>query len=78
MPQGVALWVIFGVSVLGMLILDLGLINRKAHEVTLKEAIVWSIIWTIVALAFNGGVYAALGSQKAKRPSSSLGRRRSV
>jgi len=65
MSLGVTLWVVFGLSVLGMLILDLGVFNRKAHDIKLKEALVWSVIWTVVALMFNGGVYFALGSQRA-------------
>jgi len=47
------LWVIFGVVVLGMLALDLGVFHRKAHVIRLREAAVWSAIWVGLALSFN-------------------------
>ena len=39
--------------VLFMLALDLGVFNRKTHVVSFKEATVWSIVWVVLALAFN-------------------------
>ena len=58
-------WIIFGFIVLVMLIIDLGIANRRPHEIKLKEAIVWSLVWIGLALLFNGGVYLYLGPQKA-------------
>lgn len=43
----------FLVFVLFMLALDLGVFNRKAHEVSFKEATTWSIVWVTLALIFN-------------------------
>ncbi|MCC6865909.1 MAG: TerC family protein [Ignavibacteria bacterium] len=40
-----------------MLALDLGLFNRKAHEVKIKEALIWSGIWVTLALFFNLFIY---------------------
>jgi len=40
-----------------MLALDLGVFHRKSHEVTIKEALVWSGVWVVLALLFNLGVY---------------------
>ena len=51
------LWVIFNIFVLAMLALDLGVFHRKAHEIKLKEALVWCIIWITLALLFNMGIY---------------------
>jgi tellurite resistance protein TerC len=59
------LWVIFSVFVLGMLSLDLGVFNRKAHEVHFKEALTWSFVWVALSLAFNWWIYHEFGSQKA-------------
>src|SRR5687768_8898141 len=59
------LWIIFSVFVLGMLALDLGVFNRKAHEVRMKEAVTWSIVWVALSLAFNWWIYHKFGSQKA-------------
>jgi tellurite resistance protein TerC len=55
----------FVAFILLMLAIDLGVFNRTAHVVTLKEAVAWSVIWTIVALAFNVGVFYFEGTTKA-------------
>jgi len=59
------MWVAFNVFVLAMLAVDLGVVHRRAHEVTLKEALVWSGIWIALALLFALGVYVWYGSQPA-------------
>jgi tellurite resistance protein TerC len=51
------LWVGFNVFVLAMLALDLGVFHRSAHEVSIKEASVWSVVWITLALAFNGLIF---------------------
>jgi tellurite resistance protein TerC len=43
--------------VLLMLALDLGVFHKSAHEVSIKEATVWSVVWVTLALAFNVGLY---------------------
>jgi len=43
--------------VLVMLALDLGVFHRKAHEVSFKEASMWSVVWVSLALVFNVGFY---------------------
>src|SRR5688572_20573561 len=48
-----------------MLALDLGVFHRKAHDVSLREAAVWSVVWVALALAFAGGVYAWWGPDRA-------------
>jgi tellurite resistance protein TerC len=50
-------WVFFNLFVLLMLALDLGVFNRKAHEVKIKEALIWSGVWVVLALSFNLGLY---------------------
>ena len=56
-------WGIFFALVLAMLALDLGVFNRKVHRIGLREALFWSVVWTLVALVFNWWVYAQFGSQ---------------
>jgi len=51
------LWVGFILFVLLMLALDLGVFHRKAHVVTLKEALTWSAVWVMLGLAFSFLVY---------------------
>lgn len=56
-------WVIFNIFVLGMLALDLGVFNRKAHVIRFKEALSWTIFWIVLAMAFNGWLYYEYGPQ---------------
>ncbi len=57
-------WVGFNVFVIVMLLLDLGVFHRKAHTVSLKEALGWSTVWITLALLFNAWIFQALGPQK--------------
>jgi tellurite resistance protein TerC len=36
---------VFSVIVIFMLLLDLGIFNKKSHVVSNKEAAVWSLVW---------------------------------
>ena len=47
------LYAAFTCFVLLLLALDLGVFHRKAHEVSFREAAVWSGVWVGLALAFN-------------------------
>ncbi len=57
------LWGGFNLLVLALLALDLGVFHRKDHKITVKEGLLWSIIWILVALAFNAVVYFWRGQQ---------------
>lgn len=59
------LWAGFIAFVLAMLAIDLGVFHKKAHEVSLKEAGIWSAVWVALAVAFNVGVYFWFGSERA-------------
>ena len=59
------LWLGFTLFVLVMLALDLGVFHKKAHEVSVREALIWTGVWVSLALVFNLGVYAWFGSQRA-------------
>lgn len=54
---------IFTVFVLGLLALDLGLFHRHAHRVTFREALLWSLFWIALSLAFNFGLYLVRGPE---------------
>lgn len=45
-------WILFNLFVLAMLLLDLGVFHRKAHEVRFKEAVGWTVIWIVLAGLF--------------------------
>jgi tellurite resistance protein TerC len=47
----------FLVGVLVLLALDLGVFHREAHEVSFREAAIWSAVWVSLALAFGYGLY---------------------
>jgi tellurite resistance protein TerC len=50
----------FTVFVLAVLALDLGVFHREAHEVGVREAAAWSVVWVALALAFNYAFYRYL------------------
>ena len=52
-------WTGFITLVLAMLAIDLGVFHRKAHAVSIKEALLWSVVWISLALCFNVFVYFA-------------------
>lgn len=57
-------WVGFGVFVVAMLVLDLGVFHRKSHVVGVKEALLWTGMWVSLALLFNAGVWYWMGGQR--------------
>jgi TerC family integral membrane protein len=57
------LWVGFNLFVLALLAVDLGLFHREAHEVSVREAAVWSCVWVALSLLFCLGIYRFEGSQ---------------
>lgn len=58
-------WVGFNVFVLAMLALDLGVFHRKAHVVSVREALTWTGIWVALALVFNVVLYFVMGAEPA-------------
>jgi tellurite resistance protein TerC len=59
MEGSIWLWVGFNLFVLAMLALDLGVFHRKAHAVSGREALTWSLVWISLALTFNAVIYFA-------------------
>jgi tellurite resistance protein TerC len=59
------LWIGFNLFVLAMLALDLLVFHREAHEIRLKEAAAWSVLWVFVGLAFNGSLLFLMGREAA-------------
>jgi tellurite resistance protein TerC len=60
-PADLKVWayVAFVGLVVVFLALDLGVFHREAHEVAMKEAVTWSVIWLTCGIAFSGFVYMA-------------------
>ena len=60
-PASLKMWayVAFVGLVILFLALDLGVFHREAHEVSMKEAATWSVIWLTCGIAFSAFVYQA-------------------
>ena len=57
MPPNWVFWVVFNAFVLLMLVLDLGVFNRKAHAIRFQEAIGWTFVWVALAGLFALVIY---------------------
>jgi tellurite resistance protein TerC len=65
MDTPIIFWILFNAFVLLMLALDLGVFHRKTHEVSLKEALIWTFVWISLALVFNAIIFYWRGRQQA-------------
>ena len=54
-------WIGFCIFILIMLAIDLGVFNRRPHEVTYKAAAIWAAVWVALALLFAGLLFGPLG-----------------
>ena len=54
-------WIGFCIFILLMLAIDLGVFNRKPHEVSYKDASIWSAVWVTLALIFAALLFGPLG-----------------
>jgi tellurite resistance protein TerC len=58
------LWVAFNAFILVAIAVDLRVLHRKPHKVSLKEAGLWTGVWVTLALIFGAGVTRYLGRQR--------------
>lgn len=65
MQTDLSFWIGFNVFVLLILALDLGIFNRKSHEISIKEAMIWTGVWITLAMCFNVFIYYWQGEVKA-------------
>lgn len=54
-------WSAFIAVVLLLLAIDLGVFQRKAHDVSVKEAACWSVVWIVLSFSFGIWIYHAYG-----------------
>ncbi|HUK31155.1 MAG TPA: TerC/Alx family metal homeostasis membrane protein [Candidatus Acidoferrum sp.] len=59
-----ALWVEFNAIVLFLLVLDLSVFHRRAHEVRLREAAAESFFWVALSLGFCFWIFRSVGSEQ--------------
>ena len=65
MSKDTIVLIVFNVAVLAILAIDLGVFNKKAHKIAVKEAAIWSSIWIALSLAFAGYIYSWMGHEAA-------------
>ena len=51
------LWSIFILFILALLALDLGVLNKKVHVPTTREALKWTSLWATLGLSFSLVIY---------------------
>lgn len=63
LEQPISLWAVFLVIVTALLVFDLGVLNRKDHEIGVAESLKLTGLYIVIALLFGGWVWARLGSE---------------
>lgn len=60
-------WIImtFSVVIVIMLMIDLGIFNKKTHTISSREAFTWTIVWIVISLLFGLVVYFESGFNSA-------------
>src|SRR5262245_47620381 len=57
-------WIVFNVFVLAAIFVDLRLLHRNPHKVSLREAGFWTGVWIALAVLFGLGVTHYYGQQR--------------
>jgi len=57
-------WFAFILFLIIMLSIDLGIFNKKSHDISYKEALSFSAVWITLAIFFNIGIFILMGKQK--------------
>jgi tellurite resistance protein TerC len=58
------LYGIFGIVILGFLVIDLGLLNRKAQKISTQSALYQTIFWFAISFAFGILIYYYYGGEE--------------
>jgi hypothetical protein len=53
----VLVWTLFLIFIFAFLALDLGVFHRRAHVVSVREALTWTAVSIATAFAFSGFIY---------------------
>ncbi|MEP7116915.1 MAG: TerC/Alx family metal homeostasis membrane protein, partial [Acidobacteriota bacterium] len=74
-PFGEYWWFYAGFTtfIVALLALDLGVFHRTAHVVSVRESLVWSVVWVGLALTFNYGFYLYAVTQAGPEAGARLG-----
>lgn len=58
-------WAIFGITIIVMLALDLGVFHKEEKAVSFREAIAWTIVWAVLSVAFGFFIWWLRGPEEA-------------
>ena len=58
------LWLGFHAFVLAMLVLDLGVLNRRPRPISAREAAAWTALWVALSALWGGGISLWLGPER--------------
>jgi tellurite resistance protein TerC len=62
-PASPLLYVLFTLFIIALLMVDLGVFQRREREIRIKEALAWSAVWILLALLFNVGLFVLHGKE---------------
>ncbi|MFI5334572.1 MAG: hypothetical protein ACHQT8_05350, partial [Chlamydiales bacterium] len=62
---GMTSWIGFHLLIFALLALDLGVFHRQAHRLKLRGAVLWSLFWIGISLAFNLLLFFLMGKDAA-------------
>jgi tellurite resistance protein TerC len=65
MKVSIIFWIGFHLLIFFLLALDLGIFNKKAHRIKVREALIWICFWISLALLFNLFTLIQWGRDKA-------------
>ena len=54
----------FTITIIALLVFVLGVLNKKGHVISNREAAIWSVIWISLAMGFSGIIYHYMGAEK--------------
>ena len=59
------MWIGFLILIIIFLIIDLGVFNKKKHEISVKEALIWTGVWFGLSMIFNFLIFWEFGKEAA-------------
>lgn len=63
MEHSLTLWIVFNLFIIVMLLIDLLVFNRKPHEISIRESLIWTGVWIFLAVVFGVGLYYFMDPQ---------------
>jgi tellurite resistance protein TerC len=58
------LWLAFNLFIVAAIAADLGVLHRRAHRLSLREAALWTALWVALSVAFGFAIARYAGQQK--------------